>query len=313
MLYRSLLGTSLLLSMSSVVLALPTIPVWPQGEAPGAKTSRVKQETVDRSNDGVLPDRAVTGIRAPEITVYLPKKSNGVALLVTPGGSYQRVVLDKEGSDLAPKLTANGYTLFVMTYRMPADGHAEGADAPLADAQRAIRTLRAQAEKWHIKPDRIGVMGFSAGGHVAASLGTGYDKAVYPAIDATDTLSARPDFMALMYPVITMQENIAHPGSRKALIGEKPDAAQIKQYSPEQNVTVQTPPTFIVHAVDDPSVAVDNSLVMFNALRAQHVPVEMHLFQQGKHGFGIRGAIGLPVASWPVLLMNWIEALPESK
>lgn len=313
MLYRSVLGTSVLLAMSSVALALPTLSVWPQGEAPGAKNSQVTPKTVDRRKDGGLPDRAVTGIRAPEMTVYLPEKPNGVALLVTPGGSYQRVVLDKEGSDLAPKFTAKGYTLFVMTYRMPADGHAEGADAPLADAQRAIRTLRAQAQKWHINPDRIGVMGFSAGGHVAASLGTGYDKVVYPAVDATDKLSARPNFMALMYPVITMQANIAHPGSRKALIGENPNAAQIKQYSPEQNVTDQTPPTFIVHAVDDPSVPVDNSLVMFNALRAHHVPTEMHLYQQGKHGFGIRGAVGLPASSWPELLMNWMEKLPETK
>lgn len=313
MLGRSLLASSILLSMSGAAQALAEFPVWPQGEAPGAKNSPVKQEMVDRRKDGGLSDRAVTGIRTPTITAYLPKKPNGVALLVTPGGSYQRVVLDKEGSDLAPIFNAQGYTLFVMTYRMPADGHAEGSDAPLVDAQRAIRTLRADAEKWKIDPHRIGVLGFSAGGHVAASLGTRYNEPVYPATDETDKLSARPDFMALMYPVITMQESIAHPGSRKALIGEKPTPEQIKKYSPEQNVTTQTPPTFIVHAVDDPSVPVDNSLVMFSALRAQHVPVEMHLFQEGKHGFGIRGAVGLPAASWPELLMNWMEALPASE
>lgn len=313
MLGRSLLATSILLSMSGAAQALPEFSVWPQGEAPGAKNSQVKQETVDRRKDGELADRAVTGIRTPTITAYLPKQPNGVALLVTPGGSYQRVVLDKEGSDLAPIFNAHGYTLFVMTYRMPADGHTEGSDSPLVDAQRAIRTLRADAEKWKIDPHRIGVLGFSAGGHVAASLGTRYNESVYPVTDETDKLSARPDFMALMYPVITMQKSIAHPGSRKALIGEKPTPEQIKKYSPEQNVTAQTPPTFIVHAVDDPSVPVDNSLVMFSALRAQHVPVEMHLFQEGKHGFGIRGAVGLPAASWPELLMNWIKALPTSE
>ncbi|RPH20224.1 alpha/beta hydrolase [Buttiauxella warmboldiae] len=309
---RSLLATSILLSMSGAAFALPEFPVWPQGEAPGAKNSPVREETVDRRKDGGLADRAVTGIRTPTITAYLPKKPNGIALLVTPGGSYQRVVLDKEGSDLAPIFNAQGYTLFVMTYRMPADGHAEGADASLADAQRAIRTLKADANKWKIDPQRIGVLGFSAGGHVAASLATRYNETVYPARDAVDQISARPDFLALMYPVITMQENIAHPGSRKALIGEQPPAGQIKKYSPEMNVTEQTPPTFIVHAVDDPSVPVDNSLVMFNALRAHHVPVEMHLFEHGKHGFGIRGAAGLPAASWPELLMNWVEALPTS-
>lgn len=313
MLGRSLLATSILLSMSSAALALPEFPVWPQGEAAGAKNSPVHEETIDRGKKGGLADRAVTGIRTPTITAYVPKKPNGVALLVTPGGSYQRVVLDKEGSDLAPIFNASGYTLFVMTYRMPADGHAEGANAPLVDAQRAIRTLRSDAKKWNIDPHRIGVLGFSAGGHVAASLATRYDEVVYPANDEIDKISARPDFLALMYPVITMQENIAHPGSRKALIGDKPTAEQIKKYSPEQNVTEQTPPTFLVHAVDDPSVPVDNSLVMFSALRAHHVPVEMHLFQQGQHGFGIRGAVNLPAATWPELLMNWIEALPASK
>lgn len=312
MLGRTLLATSILLSMSGAAFALPEFPVWPEGEAPGAKNSPVKEETVDRRKTGGLADRAVTGIRTPTITAYLPKKPNGVALLVTPGGSYQRVVLDKEGSDLAPIFNANGYTLFVMTYRMPADGHAEGADAPLVDAQRAIRTLRADAQKWKIDPQRIGVLGFSAGGHVAASLATRYDEAAYPATDSIDKLSARPNFLALMYPVITMDKNIAHPGSRNALIGDHPTPEQIKKYSPEQNVTQQTPPTFIVHAVDDPSVPVDNSLVMFSALRAQHVPVEMHLFEHGKHGFGIRGAVGLPAASWPELLMNWMEALPGS-
>lgn len=312
MLVRSLLATSILLSMSSAALALPEFSVWPQGEAPGAKTSPVQQETVDRRKDGGLADRAVTGIRTPTITAYLPEKPNGVAILVTPGGSYQRVVLDKEGSDLAPIFNAKGYTLFVMTYRMPANGHVEGSDAPLADAQRAIRTLRTDANKWKIDPHRIGILGFSAGGHVAASLATRYEESVYPASDEVDKTSARPDFLALMYPVISMQESIAHPGSRKALIGEKPTPEQIKKYSPEQNVTDQTPPTFIVHAVDDPSVPVDNSLAMFSALRAQHVPVEIHLFQEGKHGFGIRGAVGLPAASWPELLINWIEALPAS-
>ncbi|MBP2859034.1 alpha/beta hydrolase [Dickeya oryzae] len=310
---RKFITGTLIMSVSGLTFADTTFPIWPQGDAPGAVTSSVQQQVVERSKDPTLPDRAVTGIRRPEITVYAPENPNGIALLITPGGSYQRVVLDKEGSDLAPYFTQQGYTLFVMTYRMPADGHQEGADAPLADAQRAIRTLRTHAAQWRINPHHIGVMGFSAGGHVAASLGTRFAQTVYPAQDETDYASARPDFMVLMYPVISMQESIAHPGSRKALIGSHPSDAQIQRYSAEKQVSTQTPPTFLVHAIDDPSVPVDNSLVMLAALREHHIPTEIHLFEQGKHGFGIRGTTGLPAAMWPQLLNNWIKSLQLDK
>lgn len=298
------------MSVTGISNAQSSFPIWPQGEAPGAVSSSAKPEVVERSKDPSLPDRAAMGIRAPEITVYAPEKPNGVGILVTPGGAYQRVVLDKEGSDLAPYFTAQGYTLFVMTYRMPGEGHKEGADAPLADAQRALRTLRAQAKQWKIDPHRLGIMGFSAGGHVAASLGTQFDRTVYPAQDAIDSVDARPDFMVLMYPVISMRDDIGHTGSRHQLIGKHPDEASIVRYSPDQQVSDKTPPTFLVHAVDDPSVPVENSLVMFTALKAHQVPVEMHLFEKGKHGFGIRGTKGLPVAVWPELLNRWLTALP---
>ncbi|MEQ9886111.1 pectin acetylesterase PaeX [Pectobacterium zantedeschiae] len=312
MIVRSLLVGAIMMSVNGLSYAQPVFPVWPHGEAPGASSSTAQPQVVERSKDPSLPDRAATGIRSPEITVYQAEKPNGMALLITPGGSYQRVVLDKEGSDLAPFFNQQGYTLFVMTYRMPGEGHKEGADAPLADAQRAIRTLRANAEKWHINPQRIGIMGFSAGGHVAASLGTRFAQSVYPAMDAVDSVSARPDFMVLMYPVISMRADFGHTGSRKQLIGEHPTQEQILRYSMENQVTAQTPPTFLVHAVDDPSVSVENSLAMFNALREHHIPVEMHLFEKGKHGFGIRGTKGLPAAAWPQLLDNWLRALPAS-
>lgn len=311
----SLSGAVLLLCASQTALAatLPSFPVWPGGDAPGARTSPVRYELTERSKDPALPDRAVTGIRAPEITVYAPEKPNGAALLVIPGGSYKRVVLDKEGSDLAPLFNARGYTLFVMTYRMPGDGHAEGADAPLVDAQRALRTLRARAGEWHLDSHKIGVMGFSAGGHLAASLATRYQEGVYRATDAIDQQSARPDFVVLGYPVISMNQTIAHPGSRKELTGSHPTEAQLIRYSPELHVTADTPPTFLMHAVDDPSVPVDNTLVMFNALRARQVPTELHLFAEGKHGFGIRNVQGMPAALWPQMAMNWIASLPEKQ
>lgn len=300
----------LFFSAQAAIAAQPSITLWPGGEAPGAKTSSVEYKLQERSKDPNLPDRAVTGVRAPEITVYAPEKPNGTAILVVPGGSYKRVVLDKEGSDLAAPFNQRGYTLFVMTYRMPEDGHTEGADAPLADAQRAIRTLRTQANQWHIDPQKVGVMGFSAGGHVAASLATRYDQPVYSPLDNTDKQSARPDFLILGYPVISMDKAIAHPGSRQALIGAQPTNEQIKRYSPELNVTAQTPPTFLMHAADDPSVPVDNSLVMFNALRQHHVPAELHIFTEGKHGYGVRQVRDLPAGVWPQLAMNWVDALP---
>lgn len=214
--------------------------------------------------------------------------------------------MDKEGSVLAPFFNARGYTLFVMTYRMPGDGHEEGANAPLADAQRAMRYIRANAHEWKINPDRIGVLGFSSGGHVAASLGTRFAETVYMPIDNVDEQPARPAFMALVYPVVTLREDIGHPGSRLELVGAKPEKEDLRHYSLEERVDSTTPPTFLLHAIDDPAVKVENSLVFFNALREQGVPVEMHLFERGKHGFGIRDAQGLPLAIWPEMMMNWV-------
>ncbi|WP_437432072.1 alpha/beta hydrolase [Yokenella regensburgei] len=292
--------------MEAAVANSLSFSVWPDGEAPGAATSLVSFRLEENHTGPSDFDRSVTGVRAPHITVYAPKEPNGVGILVTPGGSYRRVVLDKEGSALAPFFNARGYTLFVMTYRLPGDGHAEGANAPLADLQRAIRTLKARAPEWHLDPARIGVMGFSAGGHAAASLGTRFNESVYPAKDDTDALCARPAFMALVYPVITMHNAIDHPGSRHELIGDTPTEQQIMHYSLEERVDEETPPTFLLHAVDDPAVKVENSVVMFTALRKRGIPVEMHLFEQGAHGFGIRDAQGLPAALWPTLMMNWI-------
>lgn len=292
--------------MAHAVSLSSTFTIWPQGKAPGAKNSDAVFTPEPRHTGTSDYDRAVTGIRAPEITVYAPAKPNGTGILVTPGGSYRRVVMDKEGSALAPFFNARGYTLFVMTYRMPGDGHEEGANAPLADAQRAMRYIRANAHEWKINPDRIGVLGFSSGGHVAASLGTRFAESVYTPIDDVDEQPARPAFMALVYPVVTLREDIGHPGSRLELVGATPKKEDLQRYSLEERADNTTPPTFLLHAIDDPAVKVENSLVFFNALRELGVSVEMHLFERGKHGFGIRDAQGLPLAIWPEMMMNWI-------
>lgn len=303
---RNISPEDLLTLMNVAVQHATTFSVWPTGEAPGAAVSPAQFQLEEHHTGPSRFDRSVTGVRAPHITVYAPQNPNGVGILVTPGGSYRRVVLDKEGSALAPCFNAKGYTLFVMTYRLPGDGHEEGADAPLADVQRAIRVIRARAQEWRLDPERIGIMGFSAGGHAAASLGTRYNENVYRPVDEMDNQSARPAFMALVYPVITMHQEIDHPMSRQQLIGDTPGDDQIRRYSAEQMADENTPPTFLLHAVDDPAVKVENSVVMFNALRRLGVPVEMHLFEQGKHGFGIRDALGLPAAIWPELMMAWI-------
>lgn len=290
------------------------IYLWPGRTAAGSADFDQTQAITERSKDPAVPDRIITGVSQPYLVVYRPKRPNGTALLVTPGGGYERIVLDKEGTVLAPPFVdEGGVTLFVLRYRLPDAAHAEGANALLADAQRAMRLIRARAAEWGIHSHRIGVMGFSAGGHAAASLGTRFDERTYTPVDAHDRISARPDFMALIYPVIDMGEH-AHPGSRerlqRALSRQAlPTSADIAAYSLQNRITAATPPTFLLHASDDEVVTVENSLLFFDALRRASVPAELHVYPQGGHGFGIRGTRGLPVAEWPRLALTWMSSL----
>ncbi len=222
-------------------------------------------------------------------------------MLLAPGGGYERVVMDKEGYETACWLADRGYTCFVLLYRMPGDHWGAGPDAPLQDAQRALRLVRSKAAAMGFDPARIAIMGFSAGGHVAGSLTTRFDAKVYDRIDAVDDLSARPDLSALIYPVLSMVEGPAHMGSRKQLLGSSPTPEQVALYSPEQNVTDRLPPVFLLHAADDKTVPVANTLMMFTALKAKAIPTEMHVFEEGGHGFGLRSIDGKPVAAWPGL------------
>lgn len=285
------------------------IYLWPGRTAPGSLRFEQTQAITERSKDPSVPDRIITGVSQPYLVVYRPKHANGSALLVTPGGSYERIVLDKEGTVLAPPFVdQGGVTLFVLRYRLPDAAHAEGANAPLADAQRAMRLLRARANEWGIDHHRIGVMGFSAGGHVAASLGARFDESVYTPVDAYDRISARPDFMALVYPVIDMGEH-AHGGSRARLMSALPPSTDIAAYSLQNRITAATPPTFLLHASDDDVVSVENSLLFFDALRRANVPAELHVYPKGGHGFGIRGTRGLSLVEWPRLALAWMSSL----
>jgi len=284
------------------------IALWPQGMAPGDKPLPQAPRIVERSSDPALPDRYIDHVSAPYLVAYRPARPNGSAVLVIPGGGYQRVVLDKEGTALVPALVEQGgLTLFVLRYRLPGEGR-QDREAALADAQRAMRLIRHHANEWGLDPHRIGAMGFSAGGHLAARLGNGFDRNVYPHSDAIDAQSARPDFQLLMYPVITLIGADTHAGSRERLLGSTPSEELLRQYSMQLQVRADTPPTFLLHAEDDDVVPVGNSLQFHASLRSAGVSSEMHLFPYGGHGFGTRGTVGLTTAAWPQLALSWIAS-----
>ena len=281
-----------------------TIDLWPKG-APGAPAKALVETVNERSKDAALTDRAVFGISRPRMVVFRPEIPNGSAALITPGGGYRWVVIDKEGYEIARWLAARGWTCFVLFYRLPGEGWAAGPDVALSDAQRAMRLIRSRARDYGIMPDRVAAMGFSAGGHVCADLATRFAASTYAPVDAADQLAARPDVAAPIYPVQSMRLPFAHPGSRDLLLGPNPTPALEAVHSPEDQVTPATPPTFLVHAEDDPTVPVENSLRLRAALKAKGVPVETHLFTHGGHGFGLRRAMGKPAERWPELFLSW--------
>lgn len=287
------------------------IALWPEGKVPGETLGTSPSRIVERSHDPALPDRYIEQVSAPYLVAYRPARPNGVGLLVIPGGGYQRVVLDKEGTALVPAFVEQGgVSLFVLRYRLPAPDRTN-REAALADAQRAVRQIRAHADGWGLAPEKIGVMGFSAGGHVAARLAIDYDRPVYPAADAVDDYSARPDFQLLIYPVIDMAGADTHTGSRQKLLGDASTAELRQRYSMQHYVHARVPPAFLLHAGDDVAVPVGNSLLFYQALTRAGVATELHLYPQGGHGFGIRETAGLPVAAWPQLALRWINTLTK--
>jgi acetyl esterase/lipase len=283
-----------------------TIDLWPHG-APGLPAKPLTETIDERSKDAALTDRAVYGISRPRLVVFRPRIPNGSAVLVAPGGGYRWVVIDKEGYEIARWLAARGFTVFVLFYRLPGEGWASAPDVALADAQRAMRLIRSRARDYGVLPERIAAMGFSAGGHVCGDLATRFATPVYRPVDAADRLAARPDAAALIYAVQSMQPGLAHPGSRDLLIGPGANAALAAAHSTAQNVAQATPPCFLVHAEDDITVAVENSLQFRAACKAAKVPVETHLFASGGHGFGLRRAMGKPAEAWPELFLAWAK------
>ena len=283
------------------------VALWP-GAAPGRPDVLPQEQVIERSADPARPDRIMQDIAVPRLAVFRPMKPSGAAVLVAPGGGYRHVVIDKEGFEMGRWLAARGIAAFVLFYRLPHQGWASGPHTPLADAQRAMRLIRHDAAAFGIDPARASVMGFSAGGHVAATLATAFARPAYEATDAADRLSARPDGAALIYPVITMRTGLAHPGSRERLIGTAPRPDQEWAHSPDHQVPADAPPFFLLHAEDDTSVPVGNTLAMRDALKARGIPADTHLYASGGHGFGISRAAGKPVAVWPEAWLAWARA-----
>ncbi|HAY08118.1 MAG TPA: alpha/beta hydrolase [Hyphomonas sp.] len=283
------------------------IHLWPESP-PGGVPEGLAEKIVERDNPFGLLDRAVHEVTQPSLTIFRSPQPDGSVVLIIPGGGYKWVVIDKEGFEGARYFAAQGATVYVLRYRLPHQGWQAGADAPLQDAQRAVRVIRSRAAKDGIDPSRVMVMGFSAGGHVAGTLQTGFDAHVYEPVDQADALSARPDATALIYPVATMHLPFAHPGSRLNLIGEAPSPDAEAAWSVDHRVRAGQPPVFLMHAEDDEAVPVENSLMVYEALREAGVPVSMHLFETGGHGFGLRGIAGTPLEAWPGLVMDWGRA-----
>lgn len=296
---------------SPPVLPDPTeaIDLWPGG-APNAAASPPVEAVTQRATDPAVSDRSVQGIATPRMVVFRPERPNGAAMLLTPGGGYRLVVVDKEGYELARWMVERGFTCFVLFYRLPGEGWANRADVPLADAQRAMRLIRHRAADYGIDPDRVGAMGFSAGGHVCADLATRFAHAAYQPVDAADLLSARPCAAAPIYPVISMDPAIAHAGSRELLLGPNPSPELEAAHSPDRNVPADAPPFFLLHAEDDGAVPVANTLRLRAALKGQGLRVETHLFEHGGHGFGLRQTTDKPVAVWPELWRAWALTTP---
>ncbi len=254
------------------------------------------------------PDEETTGgfirkVSRPQIQVYLPAriKANGAGIVVFPGGGYAGLTFDYEGTQQAQFFVDHGIAAFVVKYRIPSDQTmVDKSIGPLQDAQQAMRFVRLHAAEWNLDAARIGVIGFSAGGHLASTLATHFSKAY---VDNPDHISMRPDFLIVVYPVISMDAKITHMDSRKALLGTDPSEDQVRLFSNELQVTKDTPPTLILHAADDRLVDVDNSIVFFEALRRAGVPVEAHLFQKGQHGFFM-----MPRDEWQTAILDWLTS-----
>ncbi len=301
--YINLIAACMLIFISSTSAQTETIQLWPNG-APGAiKDPDYKVETGSDKDWSWMKN-----VSNPTIDVYLApsKTANGTAVIICPGGGYGLLATAHEGSQVANWLNTLGITGIVLKYRLPNSSIMKDKTiGPLQDAQKAIRIVRSRAKEWNINPNKIGVMGFSAGGHLASTLSTHYDDKVY---ESTDTTSARPDFSILIYPVISMDSSITHMGSRINLLGEHPSDELVKKYSNELQVNNETPPAFLVGSMDDGTVPIQNSIDYALALKKYKIPCELHIYEKGGHGYGMGRSNGTE-STWPEACKNWLTAI----
>jgi len=294
--YRKLATIALVIISFTTMAQDFKLKVWPNG-APDSNGMTTPEETYE--------GKRVRNVSEAEMYVYLPKIgiNTGAAVVICPGGGYMIEAMDHEGYELAEWLTTQGVAGIVLKYRLPY-GHDQ---IPLEDAQRALRIVRQKAAEWGINPAKIGIAGSSAGGHLASTAGTRFDLGKPESNDAIEKYSCRPDFMLLLYPVITFNEEFGHMGSRTNLIGTGNKWELVEKYSNELHVTPQTPPTFLILADDDGGVPPRNSIEFYMALKKNKIPAEMHIFRDGGHGFGMTKK-NLPVDQWPNLFAQWMKA-----
>ncbi|MGB8481646.1 MAG: alpha/beta hydrolase [Acidobacteriaceae bacterium] len=269
-----------------------TLHLWPN-EAPDATANSAPEVDTTTAKEPLIAGKPLVRlghVSDPTLTLYAPKENNtGAAVVVFPGGGYQILAIDLEGTEVCDWLNSIGVNCILLKYRVPDSGPYPKSPAALQDAQRALGMVRQHASEWHIDANRIGVLGFSAGGHLAAALSTHFDTRIYPAVDAADQLSCRPDFAIIIYPgYLALAEKNFEP-------------------NPAIEVTAQAPPTFLVQAEDDP-VHVENSIVYFMALKHAGVPAEMHIYTHGGHGYGLRPT-ALPITHWPQLAATWLHTI----
>jgi len=281
-----------------------TIKLWPDG-IPGSITDPSYVEKITTVDGRITRCERVVN---PDLSVFLPApdKANGAAVLICPGGGYGALAFDHEGNAIAKWLNDNGIAGIILKYRLPSDQiMKDKSTGPLQDAQEAMRVIRRNASDWKIDPGKVGVIGFSAGGHLASTLSTHYAEKVY---EVKDNSSARPDFSLLIYPVVSFDTTITHRGSRNNLIGIKPDARLVERFSNELQITNETPPAFLVHSADDKAVPVMNSIGYFKGLQKNNIPAELHVFQKGGHGYGLAIDRGTE-SSWPDLCIRWLKQI----
>lgn len=294
----AVLATALNMPVLSARAQSTRIPLWPAFPPGGGGPSGSQQ---------VSAKGAITNIAAPSLEVFTPERPNGAAMIIAGGGGYKRIEEGKESNPAARWLAERGIYAFVLTYRLPIEGWTNGPLAPLQDAQRAFRIVRATASNWNIDPNKIGALGFSAGGHLMGLAATRSTFASYDPVDNIDTQSARPDVAALIYPVITLEAPYNRTSTRRSLVGKHPTDEAVKQWSVESHVGKDCPPIFLTQADDDPISNPANSRIMQQACEQAGVAVEFHAIASGGHGFGM-GRPGTPTAEWPIWFENWLRA-----